>query len=587
MRTIFIDKMKRTTLILFFLHAFFVLHSQNVYEKDVDLILSQMEGEEKLLTLRKLQQSYLNEPGDQYYNSLLLEEAKKQNNIKYQSIALTSQVAYQYRNFDNDSIFYYADIAEQYCKQQHECRCLFEIRQILIYRYLDQGNYNLGLKKAMLMNQEVLDTKDPIAKMTALLTLAKAYQALGMDELAIKFFNESLRIYTPDPEAVYKLLECYLYLSASYNNLNDKEKFFLYTDSLELIYEEVVKSNSIFNLRDFRISIYLNKAQYFIDKGQLDSAVENIQKAEDLISIYENPHFIFLLDETKMYYYKAIGNLEEMRQKYKICYDYCEQNNLENEIQNLMRFKAITLGEMGMHDAAVYAFKQLELRDDSINVERFVYEFNNLGLNYEIDKREDIIDLQETELRLRTKLNIFQSIIFVFLLIFCLIILYYNRMIRNKNKYLFSQIKEITQRKRELTFLKNSIGKEELIVNDISNQDRQLFSKIENLMTTEHPYTQPEYGRKDLIADMETNENYLASAIKTGTGMTVNEYLNNLRLDYSLNLLKDYNLTIEAIADMSGFNSSRTFYRLFKDKFGMSPHYFRKYVDLENVNNET
>ncbi|MEG1910024.1 MAG: helix-turn-helix domain-containing protein [Bacteroidales bacterium] len=40
--------------------------------------------------------------------------------------------------------------------------------------------------------------------------------------------------------------------------------------------------------------------------------------------------------------------------------------------------------------------------------------------------------------------------------------------------------------------------------------------------------------------------------------------------------------TIETIALDCGFNSSRNFHRLFREKFGMTPTEFRKLAHLEN-----
>lgn len=111
------------------------------------------------------------------------------------------------------------------------------------------------------------------------------------------------------------------------------------------------------------------------------------------------------------------------------------------------------------------------------------------------------------------------------------------------------------------------------------SQDEKLFFKVEEFLNTERPYIRSDYGRKELVSDMLTNDVYLARAVKKGSGMTIHEYLNKKRIDHAKKLLlKNINMTIEAVASDSGFASLRNFYRLFKEASGMSPAQFRSYI---------
>ena len=64
------------------------------------------------------------------------------------------------------------------------------------------------------------------------------------------------------------------------------------------------------------------------------------------------------------------------------------------------------------------------------------------------------------------------------------------------------------------------------------------------------------------------------------TGTNFNGYINGLRINYAIKLMKKYpNYTIRAIADESGFNSAPILYNLFKKKTGMTPYEFKKAQD--------
>ena len=79
-----------------------------------------------------------------------------------------------------------------------------------------------------------------------------------------------------------------------------------------------------------------------------------------------------------------------------------------------------------------------------------------------------------------------------------------------------------------------------------------------------------------MAAELGTNKLYLSNAISQHEGLTFSKYLNRWRLEYARQmLLTDHTSKIEAIAVMSGFNSVRTFYRLFQRYYQLTPTEFR------------
>lgn len=69
---------------------------------------------------------------------------------------------------------------------------------------------------------------------------------------------------------------------------------------------------------------------------------------------------------------------------------------------------------------------------------------------------------------------------------------------------------------------------------------------------------------------------YLSALFKAKTGATFHRYLLNLRLKQAEWLLRSTALPVARIAEESGFVSEKTFYRVFKEQYRMTPLQYRK-----------
>lgn len=80
----------------------------------------------------------------------------------------------------------------------------------------------------------------------------------------------------------------------------------------------------------------------------------------------------------------------------------------------------------------------------------------------------------------------------------------------------------------------------------------------------------------DLIADdLHMNKYYISHIFKERMNMGIMEYVNSLRIDHSLSMLKK-GASITDVAFTCGFSSVRSFNRVFAQKMGMAPRDFIK-----------
>ncbi len=81
--------------------------------------------------------------------------------------------------------------------------------------------------------------------------------------------------------------------------------------------------------------------------------------------------------------------------------------------------------------------------------------------------------------------------------------------------------------------------------------------------------------RPDMTAICGKSKEHISRTFKTNLGITPSEYLNDIRLNYAANLLKNTNLSILNISMESGFENLSWFYKKFNEKFGVTPKQFR------------
>lgn len=80
---------------------------------------------------------------------------------------------------------------------------------------------------------------------------------------------------------------------------------------------------------------------------------------------------------------------------------------------------------------------------------------------------------------------------------------------------------------------------------------------------------------QDIADTFNVSPNYLSQLFKKFENIGISEYISNLKIQKSQELLKDGNLKIYEIADQLGFESAFYFSKVFKKVTGVSPKDFR------------
>jgi len=101
-------------------------------------------------------------------------------------------------------------------------------------------------------------------------------------------------------------------------------------------------------------------------------------------------------------------------------------------------------------------------------------------------------------------------------------------------------------------------------------------SWFNNLLANFNKAEYMQAGLSKIISSFNYDKKYLCHVFKKYTGVTMTEYLNNIRLNYAFGLLQNTNKTVSNIAQYLGFSSVSYFNVIFKKKYGVTPKYLRR-----------
>ncbi|RXZ82021.1 AraC family transcriptional regulator [Paenibacillaceae bacterium] len=110
--------------------------------------------------------------------------------------------------------------------------------------------------------------------------------------------------------------------------------------------------------------------------------------------------------------------------------------------------------------------------------------------------------------------------------------------------------------------------------------DAEAFSKSEMICQTireiiEENCTHPDFYQQTIAQMLKMSSAYIGRLFKQRTGMSITEYLNDVRLGKAQTLLEADNITINEIMERVGYRSQSHFFKLFKLKYGTSPKEYR------------
>jgi AraC-like DNA-binding protein len=111
----------------------------------------------------------------------------------------------------------------------------------------------------------------------------------------------------------------------------------------------------------------------------------------------------------------------------------------------------------------------------------------------------------------------------------------------------------------------------------------ELAERIKTYLEVEKPYLSPKFAMGDIAVALQVYQNHVGYCFNSIMKVKFIKLKNQLRVAHAKKLLVDpayTNLTIDAIAEKSGFTSRSNFYTIFKSEMGYTPSDFLKMNSL-------
>lgn len=506
--------------------------------------------------------------------------AEQQNEDRYIALAYRYLLLTNMNLEQKDSIPYFAQQSKYYFNKEGSKNDAFRIELALIQWIMQYESADIALDKTKSLLNDVQNNHDRYMEFEVYESLSNIYLILERPAEASATFQKMMDI---RPEINSKIESSLPFIFSSGSQIADAEGK----------YEEALA--------------YCDSAEFYINKNpnhrsyQILPTLLNLNRATSLIKLKRWKEAKAMLDLLSMEHSSTNNNAEKyyyyVQSLYADYYLYAKEYNkaLDAIDQSIKRFYEIgdninyisaTTKKIGIYSAKndfekAFLLKQnITSFSDSLAQANTSKQMNELRTTYQVDTLENQIEKDKLKLENTRMLIILLTAICLLLLIVVVIIKRNLNILRKKNEKLFEQYNEMDKYKSQINNLLSS--KSDSIE---MPEEKSLFDKMVIHLESTLCFLDPGLSREKLALKLGTNRQYLTQAIQENKKMTFMEYINDMRLEYARHLLCNQpELSIEVVYIDSGFLNKSTFYRLFKQKYNLTPKEMRNF-SIENIKN--
>ena len=455
-----------------------------------------------------------------------------------------------------------------------------------------QRNYDSAMRTALRLIDLLKQTDSPRSAeelQTLYLCLGDTQLMLKRSDDAVESYNEAYQcvLHTRNNSTSRPLaasIETVENIAASHINHHLEAGIWVdRMDSLLAVYEAQPKAIDK-EVKTFRALVLLHRAQVCQMQGKEAEAARYYEqyKSTDYGSSIEGQinGCDYLVEARR--YAEAADNYTQLDRFIK---EWGYEYDLETIGNNLLP-KLRSNYHAGRQDSALHVAMQIAEVYDSALVQQKQRDAAEMTTIYDVQGKERQIVEQRAGKRLFTAISIAVAIIALLAGILAVYFFRQQRVIRKKNRVLVEQMTEAVEYKRmmEEGRSKSRVSDEvivektpdEIVDFDALTTD-ELSQHIRSVIIRERLYLNAQFDRQAAIDYFHLSKERIGAAFSQGSEFpTIADFINHCRLEYAKELLAvSPEMTVDDIASASGFGTRRTFSRLFKERYSITPTEYR------------
>ena len=466
-----------------------------------------------------------------------------------------------------------------------------------------QRNYDSAMRITLRLINLLKQVDNPLSAselQTLYLCLGDTKMMLERREEAVESYNEAYQwvLRTPNNATCRPLaasIETVENIAASHINHQMEAGIWVdRMDSLLAVYEAQPKAIDK-EVKTFRALVLLHRAQVCQMQGKEAEAARYYEqyKSTDYGSSLEGRinGCDYLVEAHR--YAEAADNYSQLDRFIK---EWGYEYDLETIGNNLLP-KLRSNYHAGRQDSALHVAMQIAELYDSALVQQKQRDAAEMATIYDVQGKERQIVEQRAGKRLFTAISIAVAIIALLAGILAVYFFRQQRIIRKKNRVIIRQIKESLtpnplppsggargglEGSEYTQGQKTDDQQAEEVTTPLSTRrgaggEAELSQHIRSVIIRERLYLNTQFDRQAAIDYFHLSKERIGAAFSQGSEFpTIADFINHCRLEYAKELLAvSPEMTVDDIASASGFGTRRTFSRLFKERYSITPTEYR------------
>lgn len=478
-------------------------------------------------------------------------------------------IAYPYiLTSEKDSAAKYLDYCEAYMDDYPEYAIMYN-NTLSQYKIKFEMNHTEAMRRLKIALDYAVSENATEDRIIVLGNIASMY-FLRYDTAGISYAREAYRLASNVDNVYSKSFAAYtLGVVESINGYGD--------NVIQHIMESVALVKQCNYLNSTLTKNYASLASIYLLRGDIAKAQEAYTMAFNYMDCISDVNVRAQLYASYAGFKMYAGNNIEARKYYQKALELCDEYKYIDNKFNIYYGLSELYSRMNVMDSAYYYHKKYayDYRNTfSLQKEK---ELNNLLMEY--DKIQYENELQRQEIKLA---NSRKTIFFILMILaialggFLSIYLVY----RKKDTMYLQLVAKHQQllRNQELTKLqeKNHEGtKDEQEMSGIA-----LFKKLENMMTNDKIFKDPDISLSKLAELLGSNRTYVSAIINKYSSKSFYNYIHSYRISEAVSIISDVNadIVLKAVSSEVGYKSISCFYRAFCRETGCTPVIYREKV---------